>query len=167
MPALHPALLELRTELERQGYVVVCHGDYLCLRFPLFASIRIRLSGGQLHFEPRFGPMARGTSLAFTPIAGALAVAIAVAAAPVVVTVGFGFAATLSVLADVQRLIMTEGAMTRIQLLWSSRQPPADILEAPAAGMARLPGDPAHAPGAAGITRERVPQPVQGGNPRR
>ena len=132
MPALHPALLELRTELERQGFVVVCHGDYICVRLPLVASVRIRLNGGQLHFEPRFGPLGRGTSLVVTPIIAVLAVAIAASVAPLTPVIMAAFAGTVTILYDIQRLIMTEGAMTRLQLLWSTRQPPQDVV-APAA----------------------------------
>ena len=128
MPALHPALLELRTELERQGFVVVCHGDYICVRLPLVASVRIRLNGGQLHFEPRFGPFGRGTSLVATPVLAALTVIGAASVAPVAPLVVVAFAATVTILHDIQRLIMTEGAMTRLQLLWSTRQPPKDVL---------------------------------------
>jgi hypothetical protein len=138
MPPLHPALLELRTELERQGSVVVCHGDYICLRLPLVASVRIRLNGGQLHFEPRFGPLSRGTSLVVTPVLAALAVVfVHTVAAPA--TIVMAFAGILSVLYDTQRLVMTEGAMTRLQQLWSTRQAPKDVVDT-ASPMAALPG---------------------------
>ena len=131
MPALHPALLELRTEIERQGSVVVCHGDYICVRLPLFASIRIRLNGSQLHFEPRFGPLSRGTSLVLTPVVAALAVIAVSAAAPLATTIAAACAGALTGLYDLQRLVMTEGAMTRLQLLWSTRQPPQEVIGAP------------------------------------
>jgi hypothetical protein len=39
------------------------------------------------------------------------------------------FAGTLAVLGDVSRLVMTEGAMTRLQLLWTTRPPPREVLE--------------------------------------
>ncbi len=149
MQTLHPALLEFRTELERQGYVAVCHSDHICVRLPLVASVRIRLNGGQLHVEPRFGPFARGTSLVLTPIIAALAVVGVSTVAPVATTVVMAFAGILTVLYDTQRLIMTEGATTRLQMLWSTRQPPADVIEGAAKGIGAGAGTAALGEGAA------------------
>jgi len=162
--SLHPALLELGTELERQGSVVVNHGDYICIRLPFFASVRIRLNEGHLHFEPRFGPLGRGTSLVLTPIVVVMALAFVSAAAPLVTTVVSAFAATLAVLYDIARLIMTEGAMTRVQLLWSTRPAPGATL--PAADVLPALANPAGSVGAQhgtlGVPRERVsPLPVR------
>jgi hypothetical protein len=134
MPILHPALAEFQTELERLGFVVVCHGDYICVRLPLVASVRVHLNGGQLHFEPRFGPLSRGSSLVVTPMLALLAVAGVVAVASLPVMILAAFAGSLTVLYDIARLVLTEGAMTRLQLLWSTRPPPRDIAEAPARG---------------------------------
>ncbi len=170
MPALHPALLELRTELERQGSVVVCHGDYICVRLPLVASVRIRLNGGQLHFEPRFGPFGRGTSLVVTPIVAVLAVTLAATTAPLAPVIMTAFASTVMVLYDIQRLIMTEGAMTRLQLLWSTRQPPKDVAApaAKASGSLSAPRLPALAEPAPALGSERTAQRVDsGGQPAR
>ena len=137
IPQLHPALAEFRTELERLGFVVVCHGDYICVRLPLVASVRVRLNGGQLHFEPRFGAFSRGTSLVVTPTIAVIAVAAVASAASIPVTILTAFAGTLTVLYDVSRLVMTEGAMTRLQLLWTTRPPPREGLEG--SGGAALP----------------------------
>jgi hypothetical protein len=130
MSQLHPALLEFRTELERVGFVVVCHRDHICVRLPLVASVRIRLNAGQLHFEPRFGIVSRGTSLVVTPIValGAVAAFAAAAATPAVIVAAM--AGTFTVLYDIARLVMTEGAMTRLQLLWTTRPPPNEIVAA-------------------------------------
>lgn len=126
MPQLHPALVEFQTELERLGFVVVCHGDYICVRLPLIASVRIHLNAGHLHFEPRFGTFSRGTSLVVTPTLALLAVAGVAAVASVPVTILAAFGGILTVLYDVSRVVMTEGAMTRLQLLWTTRPPPPE-----------------------------------------
>ena len=131
IPQLHPALAEFRTELERLGFVVVCHGDYICIRLPLVASVRVRLNGAQLHFEPRFGMFSRGTSLVVTPTLALLAVAGVASAAPIPGIIVAAMAGTFTVLYDLARLVMTEGAMTRLQLLWTTKPPPGDGLAAP------------------------------------
>ena len=163
MPTLHPALAEFQTELERLGFVVVCHGDYICIRLPLVASVRVHLNGGQLHFEPRFGPLSRGTSLVLTPVLAVLAVAGVVSVATLPVMILAAFAGTLTVLYDIARLVMTEGAMTRLQLLWSTRPPPRDLAEPSARGSV-APGRTAAPalPAAAPVLGERGPVGVEG-----
>jgi len=130
IPQLHPALSEFRAELERLGFVVVCHGDYICIRLPLVASVRVRLNGAQLHFEPRFGMFSRGTSLVITPTVAMLAVAGVASVASVPTAIVVATAGTFTVLYDLARLVMTEGAMTRLQLLWTTKPPPRDGLVA-------------------------------------
>jgi hypothetical protein len=127
-PQLHPALAEFRTELERLGFVVVCHGSYLCVRLPLAASVRIHLNGTQLHFEPRFAMFSRGTSLVVTPTMAILAVAGVASVATLPAIIVAAFAGSLTVLYDLARLVMTESTTTRLQLLWTTRPPPSDIL---------------------------------------
>ena len=127
-PQLHPALAEFRTELERLGFVVVCHGSYLCVRLPLAASVRIHLNGTQLHFEPRFAMFSRGTSLVVTPTLAILAVAGIASVASIPTLIVTAFAGSLTVLYDIARLIMTESTTTRLQLLWTTRLPPGDVL---------------------------------------
>ena len=51
-----PELAALRAELERLGHVVAPHGDHLCVRLPLFASVRVRLEEGRLRCQPLVGP---------------------------------------------------------------------------------------------------------------
>jgi hypothetical protein len=124
---LHPALAELRTELEYLGLVVVCHGDYICVRLPLVASVRIHLHDGRLRLEPRFGPWARGTSLVVTPTIGMIGLGTVASSAGLgAPTIVAGIAAIFLVLYDVCRLVLTEGCMTRLQLLWSTRPPPRE-----------------------------------------
>jgi len=136
---LHPALVDFRTELERLGLVVVCHGDFLCVRLPLFASVRVHFRGGQLRFDPQFGPVGRSTALMATPLAvvagvGALAATTGIG----VVTFTAAVAGVLAALHDVCRLVLTEGCMTRLQLLWETRAAPADALPIPLHPVAAL-----------------------------
>jgi hypothetical protein len=168
MPQLHPALAEFQTELEHQGFVVVNHGDYICVRLPLVASVRIHLNAGHLHFEPRFGTLSRGMSLVVTPITALLLVAGVGAVASIPATILAAFVGALTVLYEVSRVVMTEGAMTRLQLLWTTRPPPRDALEGADAKPAIVAPRPAAAAlvgGAAGQATERASQqPVQSGD---
>ena len=172
IPQLHPALAEFRTELERLGFVVVCHGDYICIRLPLVASVRVRLDGAQLHFEPRFGMFSRGTSLVITPTVALLAVAGVASVASVPAAIVAATAGTFTVLYDLARLVMTEGAMTRLQLLWTTKPPPRVGLAAGApaalppserASSVLPPGDAATADPVPGIARtgDRLRSPVR------
>src|SRR5918992_5069001 len=55
-----PEIAALRTELEQLGVVVAPHRDHLCVRLPLFASVRVRVDEqGRLDCEPMFGPLRR------------------------------------------------------------------------------------------------------------
>ena len=119
---LDPALAALRDELERLGFVAVPHSDHLCVRLPLLASVRVSVAGGALRLEPLFGPVRRSRAL----VVGALGAPAAVAAvfavvglAPVSLAALAGAAAYL--LSDAYRLILTEGCVTRLQLLWTTR----------------------------------------------
>ena len=165
-PQLHPALAEFRTELERLGFVVVCHGSYLCVRLPLAASVRIHLNGTQLHFEPRFAMFSRGTSLVVTPTIAILAVAGIASVATLPAIIVTAFAGSLTVLYDLARLVMTENTTTRLQLLWTTRPPPGDILPDGADGEPRLDATrtiPAALGGEAGAA-ERMTRPVPAGD---
>ena len=166
MPQLHPALAEFQTELERQGFVVVCHGDYICVRLPLVASVRIHLNAGHLHFEPRFGTLSRGMSLVVTPITALLVVAGVAAVASIPATILAAFVGALTVLYEVSRVVMTEGTMTRLQLLWTTRPPPRDALEAADAKAPLLarPAAVALAAGEAVPATERAVPPLQSGD---
>src|SRR5688500_19290411 len=73
--ALDPALLTLRAELEHLDYVVVPHGDHICVRLPLISSVRIRHNGERFRFTPQFGPFRRSGGLLFTSGVSAAAVA--------------------------------------------------------------------------------------------
>jgi hypothetical protein len=111
-------LVELRGRLERLGYVVAPHGDHLCVRLPLLTSVRVRRAAtGAFTFVPQFGPFGRSAGLMVTTGAATAAVAAAAVAgfAPVIAVAGF--AGLVALAHDACRFVLTEGALTRLQLL--------------------------------------------------
>jgi hypothetical protein len=150
---LHPELARFQRRLEAGGTVVAVHADHLCVRLPLLVSLRVRYDGERLAFDPRFGAVSRGTAtIAIFGVMNAAVVGAALGgvALPVVVAVG-----TIGVLAAAYeglRYIVTESAITRVTLLWSSRAdaPGAPPLAALGTGpaeplQAAVPADPARA----------------------
>ena len=112
------SLAELRQTLDRLGYVVVPHGDHLCVRLPLAASIRVYSSSGRLRLVPRFGPFGRMTAVLVTAAVGVGALAAAltmlgVGAAALVVA----FLAVVGLAHDGYRFVLTESCTTRLQQL--------------------------------------------------
>jgi hypothetical protein len=94
-----------------------------------------------------------------------LAVAGIATLASIPMTILAAFGGTVAVLSDVSRLVMTEGAMTRLQLLWTTRPPPHAAVEGADAKppiMARPPA--AALAGPAGQAPERAAQPVPSGD---
>jgi hypothetical protein len=119
---LDPALTELSGELDRLGYKVVSHGDHLCVRLPLFASVRIRHSEGRFRFSSQFGPFGRTGGLMFTSVVTAAIVGgIAVATGVSALTILVGFVGVVALAHDACRFVITEGALTRLQQLASTR----------------------------------------------
>lgn len=120
---LVPELAAFRAELEALGYVVVPHGDHLCVRLPQFASVRVRVREGALQFVPQFGPFRRQHSTALTlggasaAVVGALAF---IGAGPI--ALGAAFIGVMLAARDVGRYVVTEGCVTRLQLLWVARR---------------------------------------------
>jgi hypothetical protein len=118
-----PEIAALRTELERLGVVVAPHSDHLCVRLPLFASVRVRVDDeGRLDCEPMFGPLPRTRALlvsttALTVVAGGLLYT--TGASPLALTAAF--AGIMSAFGSVCRFVLTESCITRIQLLWAAR----------------------------------------------
>ena len=119
---LLPELAAFRAELEELGYIVVPHGDHLCVRLPQFASVRVKLHPDGLEFVPQFGPLRRDHSSTLT-LGGASAVVAAALALTGVGAIALGAAFIGAMLAarDVGRYIVTEGCITRLQLLWTAR----------------------------------------------
>lgn len=119
---LVPELAAFRDELEALGYIVVPHGDHLCVRLPQFASVRVRLREGVLHFVPQFGPFRRQHSTALTLGGASAAVVGALALTGVgAIAVGAAFLGVMLAARDVGRYVTTEGCVTRLQLLWAAR----------------------------------------------
>jgi hypothetical protein len=111
----------LRAELERLDYVVVPHGDHICVRLPLISSVRIRHSDGRFRFAPQFGPFRRSGGLLLTSGISAAAVgvaALAVGAAPL--TLFIAFLGVVALAHDACRFVLTEGCLTRLQQLIAS-----------------------------------------------
>src|SRR5687768_5869228 len=115
-PTLDPALVALSSELEHFDYVVVPHGDHICVRLPLISSVRIRHNGNRFRCTPQFGPFRRSGGLLFTSGVSAAAVAgsaIAVGLAPLTLIVGF--LGVVALAHDACRFVITEGCLTRLQ----------------------------------------------------
>jgi hypothetical protein len=126
----------LRTELERLDYVVVKHGDHICVRLPLVSSVRIRHTEGRYRFVPQFGPFRRSGALLLTSGVSAAAVAataLAFGAAPLTLLVGF--LGVIALAHDACRFILTEGCLTRLQQLISSSDALSARSQVPAFGM--------------------------------
>ncbi len=120
---LIPELAAFRADLEELGYVVVPHGDHLCVRLPQFASVRVRLREGALRFDPHFGPLRRQHSSALTLGGASAAVVGTLALTGVgVLSLGAAFVALMLAARDVGRYVVTEACITRLQLLWAARR---------------------------------------------
>jgi hypothetical protein len=134
--SLDPDLELLRAELERLDYVVVQHGDHICVRLPLVSSVRIRHTNDRFRFVPQFGPFRRSGGLLFTsglstaPLAAA---ALAFGAAPVTLLVGF--IGVVALAHDACRFVLTEGCLTRLQQLIASSAALSSRSKAPLLGM--------------------------------
>ncbi|MEX2109847.1 MAG: hypothetical protein WD802_04530 [Gemmatimonadaceae bacterium] len=113
---LDPALLSLRSELEHLDYVVVPHGDHICVRLPLISSVRIRHDGDRFRFTPQFGPFRRSGGLLLTSgvsVAAVAGAAFTVGLAPLTLVVGF--LGVMALAHDACRFVITEGCLTRLQ----------------------------------------------------
>lgn len=122
MKYLDPDLELLCDDLEQLDYVVVKHGDFVCVRLPLISSVRIHHKEGRFRFVPQVGPFRRSagllisSSVAIAAVAGA---ALAFGLAPVTFIVGFLGVVVLA--HDACRFVLTEGCLTRLQQLITSR----------------------------------------------
>ena len=121
MDSLDPDLDLLRDELERLDYVVVNHGEHICVRLPLLSSVVIRHSDGRFRFVPQFGPFRRSGGLMVTSGVSAAAVAasaLAFGVAPLTLLVAF--LGMVGLAHDACRFVLTEGCLTRLQQLIAS-----------------------------------------------
>lgn len=118
---MHPTLTALSEELDRLGYKVVSHGDHICVRLPLFSSVRVRVAGDRFRFSPQFGPFGRtGGLLVTSGVAAAAVGGIAIAFGVAPVTLIAGFLGVVALAHDACRFVITEGALTRLQQLAST-----------------------------------------------
>ena len=137
-----PTLAALHGELDRLGYVVVPHGEHLCVRLPMLASVVVRSAGGRLRLQPQFGPLRRSRALTLGAVglpAGVAAAFAAFGVEPASLAAAAGAFAYL--VTDVYRLILTENCVARLQALWAggiAAPRAADALETGRAGR-RLP----------------------------
>jgi hypothetical protein len=139
----------LKTELERLDYVVVQHGDHICVRLPLISSVRIRHSDDRFRFVPQFGPFRRSGGLLVTSsvsVAAVAAAALAFGAAPLTLVVGF--LGMVALAHDACRFVLTEGCLTRLQQLIASSGALNSRSKPPALGIptSQRPGLPERAP---------------------
>ena len=151
MNTLDPDLEVLRAELDRLDYVVVQHGDHICVRLPLVSSVRIRHTEGRFRFVPQFGPFRRSGGLLFTSgvsVAAVGAAALAFGAAPVTLMVGF--LGMVALAHDACRFVLTEGCLTRLQQLIASSGALSSRSESAALAM----------PSGKPILAERSPSPI-------
>ena len=136
MNSLDADLEMLRAELERLDYVVVPHGDHICVRLALISSVRIRHTEGRFRFVPQFGPFRRSGGLLFTSVISAAAVAtaaFALGAAPLTLLVGF--LGVVALAHDACRFVITEGCLTRLQQLIASSGALSSRSRLPGSGM--------------------------------
>jgi len=118
-----PEIAALRTELEQLGIVVAPHRDHLCVRLPLFASVRVRVDEqGRLDCEPMFGPMPRTRALLFsTTLLTAATGCLLYFTGTSPLAFGAAFLTVMSGIGSAWRFVLTENCVTRIQFLWAAR----------------------------------------------
>jgi hypothetical protein len=135
-----PFLSDLRPALERLGYVVVPHGDHLCVRLPLAASVRIYSSVGQVRLVPQFGPFRRTTGLLATTTGASAVVGAAVFTLGVTPLAFFaGFLGMVALAHDACRFVLTEACITRLQQLITESDRVRASLALPPASALRIP----------------------------
>jgi len=152
---LHPDLIALQDRLVRAGTTAVPVADYLEIRLSLFSTVRVRYEEGRLSVVPFFGfiPRTRATLMTTTIVVlGIPALFLTGGATPT--NFAFAFLGVLSLIHECTRYVLTESAVTRVQMLW-------DRLTGAGAVHAAQTATPARALGAAGeIPAQKVaPQP--------
>lgn len=120
---LHPELIALQERLVRTGTTAVAVADYLEIRLSLFSSVRVSYDGSQLTIVPFFGfvPRSRATLMTTTIVAlGIPALFIMSGISPL--NFAFAFLGVLSLIHEATRYVLTEAAVTRIQIFWDAIQ---------------------------------------------
>jgi hypothetical protein len=122
MKSLDGDLATLVGELERLDYIVVKHGDFVCVRLPLISSVRIHHTAERgFRFVPQVGPFHRSAGLFITSavaVAALAASALVFGLTPVTLTVGF--IGLVALAHDACRFVLTEACLTRLQQLIAS-----------------------------------------------
>jgi len=117
--AQSPTLADLAQRLRANGTVVVPFKDYLEIRLPLFASVRVRVSNGQLACEARFGAIPRDRATWVTLLGLATATAgLLLNLGIVPLSLLFGFLGVSSTASTAIRYQLTESCITRVQMAW-------------------------------------------------
>lgn len=123
MKSLDSDLGVLSDQLERLDYVVVKHGEFVCVRLPLISSVRIyHTSERGFRFVPQVGPFKRSVGLFLTSGISVAAVAISALTfglAPI--TAVIAFIGVVALAHDACRFVLTEGCLTRLQQLIAAR----------------------------------------------
>ena len=124
LPAIRlvPELAAFRADLEALGYVVVPHGEHICVRLPQFVSVVVRYREGELEFVPQFGPLHRHHSSALTLTGSSVVVGALALTGFGPVALGAAFLGVMLAARDLGRYIVSEGCLTRLQMLWASRR---------------------------------------------
>ena len=123
MKSLDRDLEALCGDLEHLDYVVVNHGDFLCVRLPLISSVRIHHTNERgFRFIPQVGPFPRSRGLFLSSaisIGAVSASAFAFGVAPVTLIVAF--VGLVALAHDACRFVLTEACVTRLQQLIATR----------------------------------------------
>ena len=156
------ALTDLRQTLDRLGYVVVPHGDHLCVRLPLLASVRIYSSNGRLRLVSRFGPFGRTSGVIATGAVGVAAVAGALALLGPPVALVAAFLGVAGLAHDGYRFVLTESCVARLQQLLIDRSPVGtfDVRRLPASPPRQVGGE--HGVDVGAKPGSRVAVPIDG-----
>ncbi len=138
---LHPDLVALQERLVRSGTTAVAVADYLEIRLSLFSTVRVTYDGGQLSVVPFFGfvPRTRATLMTTTIVVlGIPALFVLGGISPT--NLGFAFLGVLSLVHECTRYVLTESAITRVQMVWDRMTGGDAIGVGQTAAFARVPG---------------------------
>jgi hypothetical protein len=113
-------LAALAQRLEVSGTTVVRYKDYIEIRLPILASVRVRTVDGRLNFDPRFGflPRDRATWATLVGVA-AITTTLFLDLGITPVTMAVGFIGLSSAASTVIRYLLTEQIITRVQTVYA------------------------------------------------
>lgn len=120
-----PQLDAIGEEAARLGDVVVPHRDFVCVRLPLSASVRVYRGGIGFRMVGRIGFLGREAATALTLAASGAALVGAIAADSIEGTIVAGFAGIVATCYNAAALVITELAIGRLQELIARRMPAA------------------------------------------